>query len=55
MQVEALVITQHQSLTELQVKTPGDKLRDVKASNVAKTLTDQKAASPVVKVAPIRR
>ena len=50
-----MVITQHQSLTELEVKTPGDKLRDVKASNVAKSLTDEKAAKPVVKVAPIRR
>ena len=55
MEVEALVITLHHSLTELEVETPGDRLRDLRASNVAETLTDLKAASPVVKLALIRR
>ena len=55
MEVEALVITLHHSLTELEVEAPGEKLRDVRASNVAERLTDQKAASPVVKLALIRR
>ena len=54
MEVEALVITLHHSLPELEAETPGDKLRDVKASNVAETLTDLKAASPVVPLAPTR-
>ena len=44
MEVEALVISLHHSLTELEAETPGDKLRDGKASNVAETLTDLKAA-----------
>ena len=52
MEVEALVIRLHHSLTELEAETPGDKLHDVKASNVAETLTDLKAASPVVTLAP---
>ena len=52
MEVETLVITLHHSRTELEAETPGDKLPDLKASNVAETLTDLKAASPVVTLAP---
>ena len=35
----------------MEAETPGDKLHDVKVSNVAETLTDLKAASPVVTLA----
>ena len=52
MEAETLGITLHDSLTELWAEAPGDKLSDVNASNVAETLTDLKAASPIVTLAP---